>query len=170
MSAALRPLLLFKEGAPRDDEVPAAFLVLDDPERVDVAFVFRRVAASDDVDLGERAERALAGDAHFIPALHRLFHLAFDRKTAVERVFELPQGRGPERQPPGECQPSDGRHHGRLDAVAGSDLETAIGVLQFVDIDDRLALAADVDERHLRADRDDPALDGLPLLDAFRLE
>ena len=33
-----------------------------------------------------------------------------------------------------------------------------------------LALAADVDERHLRADRDDRALDGLALLDALRLE
>ena len=30
---------------------------------------------------------------------------------------------------------------------------------------DGFALAADVDERHLRADRDDRALDGLALLD-----
>ena len=79
-------------------------------------------------------------------------------------------GRGAARQLPGECQPSHGRHHHRLDAVAGGDLEIAVGVLQFVDLDHGLALAADVDERHLRADRDDRALDGLTPLEALRLE
>ena len=34
---------LLEQRAPRDDEVPAAFLVLDDPERVDAPFVRRRV-------------------------------------------------------------------------------------------------------------------------------
>ena len=79
-------------------------------------------------------------------------------------------GRGAARQPPGERQPSLGRHHHRLDAVADGDLERAVVVLQFVDLDRGLALAADVDERHLRADRDDRALDGLALLEALRLE
>ena len=37
------PLLLLEQRPPRDDEVPAAFLVLDDPERVDVPLVIRRV-------------------------------------------------------------------------------------------------------------------------------
>ena len=46
----------------------------------------------------------------------------------------------------------------------------AVVVLQFGDLDRRLALAADVDERHLRPDRDDRALDGLALLDALRLD
>ena len=109
-------------------------------------------------------------DAHLVSALHRPFDLAFHRKTGVERVFELPLGRGAARQLPGERQPSLGRHHHRLDAVADGDLESAVVVLQFGDLDHGLALAADVDERHLRADRDDRALDGLALLEALRLE
>ncbi len=117
-----------------------------------------------------RAEGALAADAHLVSALHGAFDLAFHRETGVERVFELPRGRGPPRQPPGKCQPSLGRHDHRLDAVADRDLENAFVVLQFGDLDQGLALAADVDERHLRADRDDRALDGLTLLDVLRLE
>ena len=79
-------------------------------------------------------------------------------------------GRGPARQLPGERQPARGRHHHRLNAVADGDLEIAVVVLQFGDLDRGFALAADVDERHLRADRDDRALDGLTLLEALRLE
>ena len=164
-----RPLLLLEKRTPRDDEVLAAFLVLDDPECVDAPFVRRRVGP-ERVDLRDRAEGALARDAHLVAALHRLFDLSFHRKTGVERVFELPLGRGPSHQPPGERQPAHGRHHHRLNAVADGDLEIALGVLQFGDLDRRFALAADVDKRHLRADRDDRALDGLALLDALRLE
>ena len=123
-----------------------------------------------DVDLRDRAEGALAGDAHFVAALDRLFDLAFDRQTGAERVFELPRGRGPARQLPGERQPARGRHHHRLDAVADGDLERAVVILQLGDFDRGLALAADVDERHLRADRDDRALDGLAPLEALRFD
>ena len=79
---------------------------------VDAPFVRRRVRP-ERVDLRERAEGALAGDAHLVSALHRPFDLAFHRKTGLERVFELPLGRGAARQPPGERQPSHGRHHRR---------------------------------------------------------
>ena len=88
----------------------------------------------------------------------------------MERVFELTLRRGPSRQPAGERQPSHGRHHNGLNAVANRDLESALVVLQFGDLDRRLALAADVDKRHLRADPDDPALDGLALLDTLRFD
>ena len=53
--------------------------------------------------------------------------------------------------------------------VADGDLERAFVVLQFGNLDQGLALAADVDERYLRADRDDGAFDGLTPLDVFRL-
>src|SRR6185503_10747395 len=59
---------------------------------------------------------------------------------------------------------------GRLDAVANGDLEAALVVLQFADVDLGFALAAHVDERHLGADRDDRALDGLALLVVLRLQ
>ena len=91
-------------------------------------------------------------------------------RPRLKRVFELPRGRGPSRQLPGKHQPSRGRHDHGLNAIADGDLEIAIGVLQFVDFDRGFALAADVDERHLVANRDDGALDGLALLEALRLE
>ena len=52
---------------------------------------------------------------------------------------------------------------------ADGDLEIALVVLQLVDLDRGFALAADVDKRHLRADRDDRAFDGLTPVDALRL-
>ena len=96
--------------------------------------------------------------------------LAFHRQAGAERVLELLVGRGAARKLPRERQPAVGRHHHRLDAVADRHLEHAVGVLQLGDVDLRLALAADVDERHLRADRDDRAFDGLPSLEAPRLK
>jgi len=146
----VRLLLLFLQGAPRHDEVLAALPVLDDPERVDVPFVIRRGCIADDVDLGQRTEGALAGDAHFVSALHRPLDLAFHGEAGAERVFELPIGHGAARELPGKRQTSLGRDHHRLDAVADGDVEEALVVLQFADLDLRLALAADVDERHLR--------------------
>ena len=162
-------LLLFEKRPPRDDELPAVFPELDDPERVDVPFVHRRVGGPDRVDLGHRAEGALAGDAHLVAALDHLFDLAFHRKTRAKRVFELPCGGGPERQPPGKDHAPRGRNHRRLDAVAHGDFEHAIVVLQFADVDRGFALAADVHEGHLGADRDDGALGGLAFLEALRL-
>ena len=57
-----RALLFFEQRAPRHHEVLAPVLVFDDPELVDAPFVRRRLGA-DRVDLRERAERALTGDA-----------------------------------------------------------------------------------------------------------
>ena len=51
------PLLLFEQRPPRDDEVPAAFLVLDDPECVDAPFVLGRVRVRtvSICDIGQKA-------------------------------------------------------------------------------------------------------------------
>ena len=88
----------------------------------------------------------------------------------MERVLELPVGRGSSRQLPGEGQPSRGRHHHGLNAVADRDLDVAVGVLQLLDLNLSFTLAADVHERHFRAERDDRALDGLTPLEALRFE
>ncbi len=93
-----RPLLFLEQRPARDDEIPA-LLVLDDPELVDAPFVQRRIGVRDDVDLGEGAEGALAGDTHLVSALHRALDLAFDGKTSAKRLFELPRGGGSEREP-----------------------------------------------------------------------
>lgn len=61
-----------------------------------------------------------------------------------------------------------GGHHLGLDAVADRDLDVAVGVLEFDEVDLGLALAADADKRHLRAEGDDGAFDGLPALELLR--
>ena len=162
-----RLLRFLEERAPRDDQVLAAFRVLGDPEFVDAPYVRRRVHP-DDVDLRERAERALAGDAHLVAALHLPLDLSFHRKTGAECAFELAIGRGPSHQLAGKRQPSDGGHHRRLNPVANRDLENTLVVLELRDFNRRFALAADIDERLRRPDGDDGALQGLTPLEALR--
>ena len=85
-------------------------------------------------------------------------------------VLELPGGRRSPRQFHGELQPAGGRDHDGGDAVADRNLDVPLLVLQLRDVDRRFTFSADVDERHLGANRDDPALDGLPLAQRFRLD
>ncbi len=47
---------------------------------------------------------------------------------------------------------------------------STVGVLQFREVDLGLAFAAHVDEGHLRAERDDGALDGLAPIELARLD
>ena len=110
-------------------------------------------------------------DADFVAA----FDLAFSTlpstgRPRAERVLELPLRRGAAHQLARQRQAAGGGDDHRLNAVADRDLELAVVVLQLGDLDRRLALAADVDERDLRADRDDRALDGLAALDALRFD
>ena len=65
--------------------------------------------------------------------------------------------------------PLGGDDH-RLDAIADRHLDVAVGVLQFRQVDLGLAFAAHVDEGHVRAERDDGALDGLAPLELARLD
>src|SRR5262249_21713990 len=86
--------LFLEQRAPRDDEVPAAFLVFDDAEVEDPSVVmtgFNR-SRSSDVHLRRGGEGALARDAHLVAALDLAFDFAFDGQTGLERVFELPRG------------------------------------------------------------------------------
>ncbi len=164
-----RPHLLFLllQRAPRHDEVPATLLVLDDAEGIDVPLVVRRGGIPHDVDLGGGAEGALSGDAHLVTALHRPLDPSLDREPRMKGVFELPRARRAARELAREGQPAVCRHDHRVDPLADGDLEDAVLVLQLVELDDRLALAADVDERRVGADRDDRAFDGLPALETL---
>ena len=163
------PLGLLEQRAPRDDEVLAAFRVLDDPEFVDASEVRRRLR-SGGVDLRERAERALTRDPHFVTALDLPLDLPFDRETGAERALELPLGCGSPHQLAGKGQSTRRRHHRRLNAIAHRDLEIAVVVFQLGDLDRGFALAADVDERSLGPNRDDRALECLPRLEPLRLD
>ena len=77
------PAAPLRAPPPRHDHVLAAVLVLDDAEGVDLALVHRRVGGADDVDLRQRAERALAGDAHLVAALDRLLDPALHRQARL---------------------------------------------------------------------------------------
>ena len=76
----------------------------------------------------------------------------------------------PRRQPARQRDPARGSTPPCLDAIANRNLEGAVRVLELGHVDDGLALAADVDQRDLRADRDDRALDGLAPGQRLRLD
>ena len=165
-----RALLLFEVLAPGDHDILPAVLVLDDAERVDLADVDRGVRGADDVDLRERTERALAGDAHLVTALVDVLHLAFHRKPGLERVLELALRGGVAHTLAREHDAAARRDDHRLDAIADRHLDVAVGVLQFRDVDLGLGLSAHVDERHLRAEAHDGAFDRLAAVELPRLD
>ena len=156
--------------AARDDQVLAAVLVLDDAEGVGLALVDRRILGADDVNLGQRAEGPLLGDADLVAALVRLLDLAFDGHPGAVRVLELALGGGVADALAGQHDAAAGRHDHRLDAVADRDLDVALVVLQLLEVDLGLALAADADEGHFRPEAGDDALDGLAALEPLGLD
>ena len=128
------------------------------------------IVGANDVDLRERTERALACDAHLVAALHALRHLAFHREPGLERVLELPLRGGVAHALAREHDAATGRDHHRLDAIAHRHVDVAVGVFQLRDVDLGFALAADIDEGHLRPNRDHGALDGLATTKLPRLD
>ena len=118
----------------------------------------RRIGGAGDVDLRERTERALAGDAHFVAALDLGHDLAFHREAGAERILELTLRGGIPHALAREHDAAAGRHDHGLDAIADGHLDVAVGVLQLRDVDLGFALAADVDEGHLRPNRHDDCL------------
>src|SRR5687768_7971130 len=86
----------------------------------------------------------------------------------MECAFELSHGGRSQRELARQRQPAGGRHHGCMNAISDGDLEIAIVILQFTDLDRGLALAANADQSNFGADRDDRTLDGLTFLDALR--
>ena len=69
-----------------------------------------------------------------------------------------------------ELQAADGRDDDRLDDVADLYVDVSVRIRQLLDVDGRLALSADVDERDVRPDGHDGPLDRLALLVGDRLE
>ncbi len=156
--------------APGDDKVLPSVLVLDDAEGVDLADVHRRLRGADDVDLRERTESALAGHAHLVTALDDALHLAFHRESGLERVLELALRGGVAHALAREHDAAARRDDHRLDAIANRHLDVAVGVLQFREVDLGLGLPTHVDERHLRAEAHDGAIDRLAAVELPRLD
>jgi len=123
-----------------------------------------------DVDLRERTERTLAGDAHFVAAFDGFLDLAFHREPGVERVLELALRRGVADTLARQHDAATGRKDHRLDAVADRHFDVPLGVLEFRELDLGFALSADVDEGHFLTERDDSTFDDLAALESTRLE
>ncbi len=130
----------------------------------------RRVRGADDVDLRERTERALAGDAYFVAALHGVAHFAFHGEAGLERVQELPLRGGVAHTLAREHDAAAGGDHHRLKAIAHRHLDVAVCILQLLDVDLGFALAAHIDEGHLRTEPDDGPFDGLAARELPRLD
>ena len=130
----------------------------------------RGVGGADDVNLRDWTEGALAGKAHLVAALHGLHHFAFDGEPGVECVLELALRGGVAHAPAREHDAAARGDDDRGDAIADRHLDITVGVLQLLDVDLGLALAADVDESRLRAKRNDGALDRLPAIEPARLD
>src|SRR3954470_8885882 len=129
----------------------------------------RRVFRPDDVDLRQRTERALAGDAYLVATLHHARHFAFDGESRREGVFELALRRCVANALAGEHDAAAGGHDHPRNAIANRYLNVSVRILQLGDVDLRLAFAAHVDESHFRAEAHDGALDGLSPPELARL-
>ena len=164
-----RELLFLELRAPRDHERVPAISVLDDPERVGLAFVHGGIDRSGDVNLRERTERAFARNPDLVASFDLPFDLSLDGDSRRVCLFELPLGRRIAHALARQHDPAAGRHNLRREAVADGYLERPIGVLQFGHVDLRLAFPADTDERDFRPERDNSTLDRLSALEAARL-
>src|SRR4029079_6745529 len=147
-----RLLLLFEQRTARHDDAPSDVAIVDDPESVDATDVHRRIRGACDVDLRDRTEGALSADAHFVAAFDLALDLAFHREARMEGVCELAVRRGSAGELARERQLAGCRQDDRVNSIAHRNLERAILALQLVQLDNGLALAADVDERDVVTD------------------
>ena len=130
----------------------------------------RRIRGAGDIDLRERTKRALAGNAHLVPALHDFVHFAFHGEARPERVLELALRSGVTHALAREHDAAACGDDHRLNAIADRHRDLAVGVLQLGEIDLSLALATDVDKGDLRAEPNDGAFDGLAPIELARLD
>ena len=130
----------------------------------------RRILGELRIDLRDRAKRSLATDAHVESALDRLLDPALDGNSHLVRFGQTLPGDRASGQLVRQSQPTGGGHDDPLHDVADLDVEVTVVIDQLREVDRRLALAADVDERDILRQRDDPSFDHLPPLVDHRLE
>ncbi len=154
--------LLLEQGAPRQHDVRTAaaapLLVARDLEGEPLADEPLGVVDVAQLELGERTEGAQAGDLHLDAALDHGGDQALDRDAALVGRDQLGRDLLASPDAPPEHQGAglgiDPRHL-RFDRVADGDGQRPLGIGDLGELDDPLGLAAEVDERRFRADRDD---------------
>ena len=159
---ALLGAALFEHGAARDDDVAAAAIHLQDLERLGDVHQRRDVAHRADVDLAARQERHRAVEVDGEAALDLVEDDAVDLLVLLERLLELDPALLAARL----VARNDGLAERVLDAleidldfVADPRRRVAAVIGEFLQRHAAFGLQADVDERHVLFDRDDPALD-----------
>ena len=165
------PLLLLEQSASRDDDVPAAFLVFDDPERVDASFVLGRIVSRDVMsicDIGQKARwRAMRTSYPPFTAFSTFPSTGRPawKASSSWRSVAAPRASFRERCSPPAVETTTAwmRSPTATSSTPSSSFSSATSIVG-------LALPADVDQRHFRPDRDDRPLDGLTLRDALHLE
>ena len=161
-------LLLLQEDAPGDDQLLAVLLAFDDPERVALPDVDRRIGGEPGVDLRDRTEGTLPADPNLVAPLDGLLDTPLHREPGPEGLVQALPRDGSPGELVGELQPADRRDDDGLDPVPDLHLDIAVRIHQLLEVDGRLPLAADIDERDLASDRHDGPLDRLPLPVEFR--
>ena len=145
----LRPFLL-EERAAREDGIATA--ELHHPELELLADVLREILVEPDVDLRGRAESAQPAEIDLQPALVLRGDRAFDGDLALQRLLQ--------RLPAGTLRHAAGEHHRavaegedvRLDGLARVHHHLAGIVAKLAQVDDGLALAAQIEVGDLGAD------------------
>src|SRR5439155_21625591 len=130
-------LLLLQEGASRDDQLLAVLLALDDPERVALPDVDRRIGGEPRVDLRDWTEGALRADSNLVSPLDRLLDTPLHREPGPEGLAQpLPRDRAPG-EPVGKLQPADRRDDDRLDRVPDLHRDVALQIRQPLELGGR---------------------------------
>src|SRR5206468_9629321 len=98
------------------------------------------------VDLRDRTEGALTGEAYLVASLARLLDPSVDRQPGPERVDRTLARDGAAGQFVGKPQPARRRDHDGLDGISDFRMDVAVRIGQLRDVDGGFALPADVDE------------------------
>src|SRR5262249_45490935 len=151
--------LLFEQAAAAEHDVAALFSVLRDAEFVEAADVGLGGIDATQIHLRERAEGAKPGHRDLVAALDHCLNLAFPRKAGLGGDLESFPGLDALEKPVGEADLVAGPHDRGLDVVADSPLHVPVLVSELGTVDQRLALAADVDENRLLPDLEDAPSD-----------
>ena len=104
------------------------------------------------------------------PSLDGLFDTTLQGESGPEGIDQALPRDGTPCEFVGELQAADRRDDDGLDGVPDLHLDVAVRIRQFLDVDGRLALSANIDERHLGSERHDGPLDRLTLPVEFRRE
>ena len=157
--------LLLEQRPAAEDDVPAVLVVARDAELEDPAHQRLGVVDAVPIHLGEGAERAQPRHRHLVAALDDEATLPSTGRPVSAATASPCRAWAPAIRRWDRRSDVAAADHGRLDGVAHRHREVPLGVHQLGPVDQRLALAADVDEDGLVVDVEDSPRHDLSHLD-----